>query len=231
MLILDKLEVQHGNYRLTADLTLKKNAVCAIIGPSGAGKSTLLSAISGFIKPTSGRISHDDHDITHLAPSKRPVSILFQDNNLFPHLTIEQNIGLALCAKLKLKGKDKQRISDMLNLVGLSGFENRKPAQLSGGQQSRAAIARILLQDRPLVLLDEPFGALGPALKDEMLDLCVDMFRKTQKTVIMVTHDPIDAKRISDCVIGIKDGKTSDVLPTGAFFKEPPMGLSRYLGS
>ena len=152
--------------------------------------------IGGYFVPTSGRIFWNQTDIGAMPPGKRPVSTLFQDNNLFPHLTVAQNVGLALKPDLRLGAEEKGWVEAALAEVGLEGFAGRKPGTLSGGQASRAALARVLLQSRPLILLDEPFSALGPAMRREMLDLVAEKLKG--RTVLMVTHDPEDAKQIAD---------------------------------
>ena len=174
MLTLETATFQQGGFALSADWAIAPCSVTAVIGPSGAGKSTLLGGIAGFVPQSGGRLMWDGTDLTGLSPDKRPVSMLFQDNNLFPHLTVLQNVALALGRKLRPNADVRQQVQAMLERVGLQGLADRKPAGLSGGQQSRVALARALLQDRPVLLLDEPFGALGPALKNEMLDLMVE---------------------------------------------------------
>jgi thiamine transport system ATP-binding protein len=154
--------------------------------------------------------------------------MLFQDNNLFPHLTISQNIGLGLRPDLRLTHADRVRVTGVLDQVGLTGFEARKPGALSGGQQSRAALARVLLADRPVVLLDEPFAALGPGLRAEMLGLVRD--RLEGRTMLMVTHEPEDAKRAADRVVLVADGVASGPRDTAALFADPPEALRDYLG-
>ena len=118
----------------------------------------------------------------------------------------------------------------MLERVGLNGLSGRKPGALSGGQQSRAALARALLQDRPIMLMDEPFSALGPALKDQMLDLSVDLARDAGRTIIMVTHHPADAARVADNIIGVADGRAWTPTSTRVFFDAPPEPFKDYLG-
>ena len=230
MLICDGLELRQDDFELRADLQFAVGKVTGLIGPSGAGKSTFLSAIAGFFVPASGRVLWDDMDLTRLSPSDRPVSMLFQDNNLFPHLTVAQNVGLGLRPSLRLSSTEAGRVEDVLESVGLAGFGARKPAALSGGQQSRAALARVLLADRPVVLLDEPFAALGPRLKDEMLDLVKTTLADQGCTVIMVTHDPNDAKRIADEVAIVADGTVSMPVATNVVFDDPPPALVAYLG-
>ncbi|MEO1307984.1 MAG: ATP-binding cassette domain-containing protein, partial [Pseudomonadota bacterium] len=188
ILTLEKLTFGQGDFSLSADLTLSHGQVTAIIGPSGAGKSTLLHGIAGFVPQIAGRLIWQGVEITQFTPEQRPVSMLFQDNNLFPHLTVLQNVALALTPKLRPSSDVVERVEEVLSQVSLSGLSKRKPAELSGGQQSRVALARALLQDRPIMLMDEPFSALGPALKREMLRLSISL--AAQRTLVMVTHDP-----------------------------------------
>lgn len=230
MLTFEAVRLEQGTFALTADLSMSAN-VTAVIGPSGGGKSTLLAAVAGFVEPREGRVFWDGADITELAPGARPVSMLFQDNNLFPHLTVAQNVGLGLQPDLRLAAAQKEAVRTALQQVGLAGFEGRKPNALSGGQQSRAALARVLVSNRPLVLLDEPFAALGPALKDEMLRLVTDVLVAAGKTVVMVTHDPQDALRIADAVVLVADGYAAEPVETQALFANPPTALKDYLGA
>ena len=231
MLICERLEMRQGGFSLKANLQFSATGITALIGPSGAGKSTLLAALAGFLEPTSGQVLWDGSDITNMAPGLRPISVLFQDNNLFPHLTVGQNIGLALRPNLRLNENENRRVLEVLERVGLSGFENRKPAALSGGQQSRAALARVLVQARPVLLLDEPFAALGPALKDEMLDLVESVASSDGNTVILVTHDPKDAERFAPQTIVVENGQVLPPQDTVDLLQNPPEGLRAYLGS
>lgn len=202
----------------------------ALIGPSGAGKSTLLGAIAGFEVPAAGRILWQGRDLAPLTPGARPVSLLFQDSNLFPHLTAAQNVGLGLRPSLRLSPQERAQVDGALARTGLAAFGDRKPAQLSGGQQSRVALARALLRARPLLLLDEPFAALGPALRAEMLDLVAEITAETGATLLMVSHEPGDARRIADLTIVVADGRAAAPMPTGALFADPPAALRSYLG-
>lgn len=230
MLTFDAVTLTQGDFRLTADFDVPEG-VTAVIGPSGGGKSTLLAAIAGFQMPQAGRILWRGDVLTTMKPGERPVSMLFQDNNLFPHMTIWQNVGLGVRPNLKLSDADRQTVENALVQVGLGGFGDRKPGALSGGQQSRAALARVLVADRPLVLLDEPFAALGPALKGEMLGLVRDVLVGIGKSVIMVTHDPSDAKRVADRVVLVADGMAMQPVETREIFENPPIALTRYLGA
>lgn len=231
MLTLDGVLIQQDAFVLRADFVLETGTVAAVIGPSGAGKSTLLNVISGFFAPVQGRVLWKGQDISELRPAKRPVAVLFQDNNLFPHLTVAQNVGLGIRPDLRLTSEDHRHVGQALARVGLEGLDGRKPATLSGGQQGRVALARILVQRRPLILLDEPFAALGPALKVEMLDLVAELAAELGATLLMVSHDPQDARRIAPHVILVADGIAMPPQPTEALLNDPPPALAAYLGT
>lgn len=230
MLTLDQVQITQDEFSLTANWAVPQGARVALIGPSGAGKSTLLLAIAGFLPLAAGRILMAGQNLAALAPGDRPLSLLFQDQNLFPHLTIAQNLGLGINPSLKLSADQHARILQALDRVGLSGMGERKPASLSGGQQGRASLARALLRSRPLLLLDEPFAALGPALKAEMLDLVTEVATETAATVLLVTHDPDDAKRFADQTVIVSDGTAYSPDSTAKLFANPPPALAQYLG-
>ncbi len=158
------------------------------------------------------------------------MAMLFQDNNLFPHLSAKRNVALALTQRRYLSSIRQEQVKAALSRVGLGGFEASKPGELSGGQQSRVALARVLLQDKPILLLDEPFTALGPALKNEMLDLLQTLAQERQATVLMVTHDPNDALRIADETLLLSDQVLSPPQPTKQVMASPPKALAAYLG-
>ncbi|MCU0901457.1 MAG: ATP-binding cassette domain-containing protein [Cypionkella sp.] len=230
MLRLERLVLAQDGFRLTADWAAEQGTKLAVIGPSGAGKSTLLSAIAGFVAPESGRLLWQGQDLACLAPGARPLTILFQDQNLFPHLTLAQNLGLGLRPDLRLSAEERRRIEQVMERVGLAGLAARKPGQVSGGQIGRAALARALLRARPMLLLDEPFAALGPALKAEMLTLVADVAAETGALVMMVTHDPKDALAFADRTILVADGVARAPAGTAALFADPPAALRAYLG-
>ncbi|MFV2038153.1 MAG: ATP-binding cassette domain-containing protein, partial [Paracoccaceae bacterium] len=206
MLRLEAVRIKVGEFHLRAGFEVAAGESHAIIGPSGAGKSTLLSAIAGFVVPLEGRMVWDGQVLDGLSPGARPVSVIFQDNNLFGHLSVFQNIALGLQPSLKLSDAEHDQVVQAITRVGLEGLAPRKPAALSGGQQSRVALARILARARPLLLLDEPFGALGPALRGEMLDLVAELVGASGATLLMVTHEPRDALRITSKTILVADG-------------------------
>ena len=230
MLALENMEIVQGGFRLAADLHLKPNQTTAILGPSGGGKSTLLTAIAGFIKHR-GDIRWQGRSLTDLPPSKRPVSMLFQEHNLFPHLMVARNVGLGLRPDLKLSDEDRAKVEAALQRVGLEGKGAALPRALSGGQRQRVALARALLRQKPIWLLDEPFAALGPGLRLEMLKLVEEMRAEQSATLLLVTHAPEDAKHIAREVVFVDAGQVHGPAPSTAFFANPSKGLRAYLGN
>ena len=230
MLHLDHLSLTQDGFTVSANWHLPAGSRLALLGPSGAGKSTLLMGLAGFIAPSAGRMLWQGRDLAALTPAQRPVSILFQDQNLFPHLSVSQNLGLAINPRLRLNASDLARVDSVLDRLGLQGQCARKPASLSGGQLGRAALGRVLLQARPLLLLDEPFAALGPALKADLLGLVADLAAEAGTTVILVTHDPADAHRFAGGVALVHDGVADAPVATDAIFANPPPALRDYLG-
>ncbi|AXC49263.1 ATP-binding cassette domain-containing protein [Paracoccus suum] len=229
-LALRGIEARLGDFVLRADLQVPPGARVAVMGPSGSGKTTLLSLVAGFVKPVRGQVLWDGRDLGPLPPGARPVSILFQDQNLFPHLSAAQNVGLGLRPDLRLSRADAAAVEAALESVGLGGMGGRKPAALSGGQQGRVALARVLLRQRPILLLDEAFAALGPALKDQMLGLLRQIAADSGATVLMVTHDPEDARRFADLGIVVAGGVASHPAPIADLFANPPPALADWLG-
>lgn len=230
MLTLEGLLVRQDDFVLRADLSVAAGAQVAVIGPSGAGKSTLLAAVGGFVPVAEGRLRWDGSEIGHLPPAARPVATIFQDNNLFPHLTAAENVQLGYRPNGRLDAAGKNRVAEALDAVGLSGLGSRKPGALSGGQQSRVALARAALQDRPVILLDEPFAALGPGLKGEMIDLVRRLAAERGATILMVTHDPQDARRLDGETVLVADGIAHPPVATDRLLDDPPEALRTYLG-
>lgn len=231
MLTLEQITVAMAGGGLAADLSLGPGRRVAVLGPSGAGKSTLLDVIAGFREASGGRVLWQGQDLTQAPPQARPVSILFQDGNLFPHLTLARNLGLALRPDGRRPDAEaRARIARALARVGLEGYDDRRPGTLSGGEQSRAGLARVLLQARPVLLLDEPFAALGPALKQDMLALVQEVQQDLGALCVMVTHDPADARRFAQEVIVLAEGQAQPPVATEALFADPPAVLRSYLG-
>lgn len=204
---LDRVALKLGQADFFFDCTLAPGQVTAITGPSGSGKSTFLNLVAGFETPDGGRILLEGRDVTASHPGERPLSLVFQDNNLFAHLDLFTNIGLGLNPGLKLTAAQRQEVSDALSRVGLAGYETRKPGTLSGGERQRAAFARALVRKRPLLLLDEPFAALDPALRLSMAELLAALHQETQNTILLVTHDLEEVRRLADDVMFIDSGK------------------------
>jgi thiamine transport system ATP-binding protein len=230
MLTLDAVGLTVGDFALRADWSARAGERIGIIGPSGGGKSTLLHLIAGFVAARTGRISWMQQDLTGVPPGQRPMTILFQDQNLFPHLTLAQNLGLGLSPNLSLTAADRDRIAAALDRTGLGDLGGRKPGSLSGGQQARAALARALLRARPILALDEPFAALGPAMRGEMLELVEEVARDSGALVLMVSHDPRDIRRFATRTVLVADGIAHPPLPTAELFDNPPAPLRDYLG-
>jgi thiamine transport system ATP-binding protein len=213
---LEAVAFRYEDMRMQFDLHVEDGECLAVIGPSGAGKSTLLALIAGFERADAGRIRIGGQDVTHQHPSVRPVTMLFQDHNLFAHLDVAANVGLGIHPGLRLTAGDRRRVDDALAQVGLAGFAERLPSQLSGGERQRVALARSLVRDRPVLLLDEPFAALGPALRREMLDLVRALQADRKLTVLLVSHQPEDALYAATRTAFVHDGHVLQVGATRA---------------
>lgn len=199
---LDAVELTLGDTRFRLDCRIAAGAITAVAGPSGAGKSTLLNLIAGFEAPASGRVLFDGVDMTRLHPSERPVSLVFQDNNLFGHLDVFTNVALGIHPSLRrLSAPEREAVSAALAHVGLAGMGHRLPSTLSGGERQRVAFARVLVRRKPVLLMDEPFAALDPGLRLDMASLLSQLHRETGSTVVIVTHDPEELRRLSTHVI------------------------------
>ncbi len=196
---------QHLPMRFT--LSVQQGERLAVLGPSGAGKSTLLNLIAGFLPPVSGTILINDQLHTHTPPARRPVSMLFQENNLFHHLTVRQNIGLGMHPGLKLNAAQTASLQTIAGQMSIGSLLDRLPDELSGGQRQRVALARCLVREQPVLLLDEPFSALDPALRQEMLTLVSDVCQRQNLTLLMVSHSVEDAARIAPRSLVVADGR------------------------
>ena len=209
MIRLDNVFLADDTLPMAFDLQVAAGTRIAIVGPSGAGKSTLLNLIAGFVLPTRGEIWLNGENHTQSAPYERPVSMLFQENNLFPHLTVQQNLALGLKTSLKLTALEQDQIERVADAVGLTSFLSRLPNSLSGGQKQRVALARCLLRDKPILLLDEPFSALDPELRMDMLNLIDELCHSKNLTLLLVTHQPSELTGKVDRMLRIENGRIS----------------------
>ena len=203
------------------NLYIRENEFLTLLGPSGCGKTTLLRILGGFETPDSGKIIFDGQDITNLAPNKRQLNTVFQKYALFTHMTIAENIAFGL----KIKGKSQNYINDKiryaLKLVNLEGFENRTPASLSGGQQQRIAIARAIVNEPKVLLLDEPLGALDLKLRQDMQYELIRLKNELGITFIYVTHDQEEALTMSDTIVVMNQGYIQQIGSPEKIYNEP----------
>lgn len=188
------------------NLTLERGEIVTLSGPSGSGKSTLIDLICGFLRPRSGDIRWNGRSILPLTPANRPVSALFQSGDLFDHLDVETNIALGLDPRGRPNPAQRAKVRAVLEEIGLSGFERRLPGRLSGGQRQRVALARDLLRDKPLMLLDEPFSALDSDTRLEMANLVRRLTGDRGLATLVVSHDPADAGRLGSRAITLRNG-------------------------
>ena len=231
MISLDDVSFRYEDMKMCFTLDVPKGSLTAVIGPSGAGKSTLLSLIAGFDLPVSGSIRIADRDMAGLTPDQRPVSMIFQDNNVFSHLDLRQNVAIGLSPSLRLTPDQNMQTDEALRRVGLFELRKRKPGEVSGGERQRVAIARALVRDKPVLLLDEPFAALGPALRRDMLDLVREVQKDRQLTILMVSHQPEDARYAASHTAFVAQGRILATAPTEEFFRRNDLPQVRdYLG-
>ncbi|EDP58357.1 thiamine ABC transporter ATP-binding protein [Vibrio sp. AND4] len=197
MLMLDDVQYTYQRELFRFELAIQRGQIVSLMGPSGAGKSTLLALVAGFINPEQGDILVDGESIIRKDPYQRPFSMLFQEHNLFAHLSVRDNIGLGLHPGLKLTAEQNLLVERAAKQVGVAEYLDRLPEHLSGGQRQRVALARCFVQPHSIWLLDEPFSALDPVLREEMLILVKQLAAERDITVLMVTHHLSDAKAIA----------------------------------
>ena len=231
---ISSLVVELGGQDILKEISLdiRSGEKLFVLGPSGSGKSTLLRAIAGFNKAKSGSILLNDRDITTLHPSKRETALVFQNYALWPHMTVFQNVSFGLKVKKYNKLQIKERVEKILALTKLAGFEERYPDQLSGGQQQRVALARSLVVEPELIMLDEPLSNLDSTLRKEMRAELDELHSKLKFTMIFVTHDQSDALALADRIAILKEGRLLQVASPDQLVLEPNSSfIKQFLGN
>lgn len=207
MIKLENISIKLDNFRTKFTVEINKGEWVGIIGQSGAGKSTFLNLIAGFAQPEVGSLLINNIEMRNLPASKRSISSLFQDNNLFPHLSVYQNIAIAIKPNLKLHENEKGEIYEIIEYLNLSSKIHSSIGTLSGGERQRVALGRVMSSDKKILLLDEPFSQLDPNLRIEMLELIKKIREKKKITIIMAIHTPAEAIDFVSRFLLIKEGE------------------------
>ena len=229
----ESVSVELGGSRILdrVDLDLADHEVVAILGPSGSGKTTLLRVIAGLQAPVSGRVLVDGVDITEVPAHRRGIGLMFQDHALFPHRDVGANVAFGLRMAQVPRPEIAARVAEVLELVGLSGFEKRSIAGLSGGERQRVALARALAPRPSVLLLDEPLGSLDRALRDRLLEDLAVLLRGSGATVVHVTHDQSEAFATGDRIVVMRDGEIAQVGRPEEVWRRPvDSGVARIVG-
>jgi sulfate/thiosulfate transport system ATP-binding protein len=203
------------------DLSIPTGQLTALLGPSGGGKSTLLRIIAGLETTDSGTVEIEGTEATHLPPQKRNVGFVFQHYAVFKHLTVARNVAFGLEIRNRPKAEIKERVAELLELVHLSQFAERLPAQLSGGQRQRMALARALAVEPTVLLLDEPFGALDAKVRKELRDWLRRLHDDVHVTTVFVTHDQEEALEVADKIVVINQGRIEQIGTPDELYDEP----------
>ena len=230
---LENISKEYDGATVLSDINLYilKNEFLTLLGPSGCGKTTTLRLIGGFEYPTTGRVIYEGKDITDVPPYKRRVNTVFQKYALFPHLNVRDNIAFGLKIKKMSRGEIDRRVDKMLSLVNLAGYGKRSVDSLSGGQQQRIAIARALVNEPDVLLLDEPLGALDLKLRKEMQLELKSMQQQLGITFIYVTHDQEEALTMSDTIVVMNSGRILQIGPPKTIYDEPKNAfVARFIG-
>jgi len=217
---------EHESYVLKGiNLEVEKGEILALLGPSGCGKSTTLKTIAGFVTPARGKVFIDGEDVTHIPPNKRNIGIVFQSYALFPHMTVFQNIAYGLKLRKLSMSEIRRKVGEVIELVGLSGLEDKYPKELSGGQQQRIALARALAIGPKIVLLDEPMSNIDPILRSRLRGDLKDILKRQNITTVYVTHDRDDAFEIADRIAIMNEGMIEQVGTPEQLFNRPETRL------
>jgi sulfate transport system ATP-binding protein len=217
------LSKSFGGVRALRDVSfaVERGTLAALLGPSGCGKSTLLRVIAGFEAADRGRVALDGREVTALPPGKRDVGFVFQNYALFPHQTVAENVGFALAVRKRPAAEVRTRVAELLDLVQLEGYGNRRPHQLSGGQRQRVALARALASSPSTLLLDEPFGALDQQVRKDLRRWLRALHERTRVTTLLVTHDAEEAMEIADRIVVLRDGVVQQEAPPRHVYTQP----------
>ncbi|KKB86656.1 ABC transporter [Devosia limi DSM 17137] len=202
-------------------LNVADGELVCLLGPSGSGKSTLLRMVGGFERPSSGRITIDGEEITHLPPEKRPTGMVFQSHALWTHMNVFKNLAFGLKLRRLPAGEIKDKVEAVLELVGLAGYGTRMTHQLSGGQQQRVALARSLVLEPKILLLDEPFASLDQHLRERLREEVRDIQQRLRITTLFVTHGQDEALALADRIVVMRDGKTEQADRPDVVYREP----------
>lgn len=227
------LKKSWGSFKALDDVSfeVEDKSLTVLLGPSGCGKSTLLRLIAGLDTAGSGQISIGSTDVTHLDASKRGVSMVFQSYALFPHLSVGENILFGLKVRRVRRAEREKRLVDAARKVGLDQLLDRKPANLSGGQRQRVALARTIVSQQPVCLMDEPLSNLDAKLRAEMRDEIRDLQRQLGLTMVYVTHDQIEAMSMADQIVLLKDGKIEQIGTPHELYEHPRSTfVARFIG-
>ncbi|AIQ66504.1 ABC transporter ATP-binding protein [Paenibacillus graminis] len=212
-------------------LDVKKGEMITLLGPSGCGKTTVLRSVGGFLDPDSGDIMIEGKSVLSTPPEKRPTSMVFQGYNLWPHMTVYENLAFGLKIRKIRKAERDKAISEVLELVRLPGSEKKYPGQLSGGQQQRIAVARSLLLKPAVLLLDEPFSALDAKLRHEMREELREIQAELGLTMVFVTHDQEEALSISDRIVVMNHGQIEQIATPQEIYDEPKsLYVAQFIG-
>src|ERR1700754_4035327 len=214
------------------DFDVPEGSLTALLGPSGSGKSTLLRAIAGLDQPDTGTITIKGEDVTHVPPQRRGIGFVFQHYAAFKHLTVRDNVGFGLKIRKRPKAEVKEKVDNLLEIVGLAGFQSRYPNQLSGGQRQRMALARALAVDPEVLLLDEPFGALDAKVREDLRSWLRRLHDEGHVTTVLVTHDQSEALDVADRIAVLNKGRIEQVgSPTDVYDKPANAFVMSFLGA
>ena len=212
-----------GDFLALDDVSLevRDGSLTALLGPSGSGKSTLLRVIAGLEAPDSGSVRIQGADATHVPAQRRGVGFVFQHYAAFKHMTVRGNVGFGLSIRKRPRAEIRERVDELLELVHLSGFAHRYPAQLSGGQRQRMALARALAVEPSVLLLDEPFGALDANVRKELREWLRDLHDRVHVTTVFVTHDQEEAMEVAEQIVVMNEARVAQVAPPRELYEHP----------